>query len=172
MKVITPEYIKDVYNDNKDNQILCKCSIFLAGTIDNGEFHDWQNELITMLSSYSLPDVIIYNPRREHWNKNASQEEQYQQIDWEQNYLDECDYIVMVIGENSKSPISLLELGQYSQSGKLVVFCNEKFYRWQNVKYVCDKEDIIVKTDLSTENICDHIIHIFKAEEIIQSLEQ
>lgn len=171
MKVYTPDYIKEISDENKDMQMLARCSLFLAGTIDNGDSSDWQNELIEWLSEYGMPDVTIYNPRRKYWNENASIEEQYNQIDWEQNFLDECDYIIMVLKENSKSPISLMELGQYAQSGKLIVFCNENFYRYQNVKYVCEKESITLKTDLSIEAIGKYIVYLLGVDEIIQNLE-
>ena len=47
-------------------------SIFLAGTIDNGDSIDWQKKLIEKFKDI---DIKIYNPRREHWDKKASKEE-------------------------------------------------------------------------------------------------
>ena len=114
-------------------------SIFLAGTIDNGDSIDWQKKLI---EKFKDSDIKIYNPRREHWDKKASKEDLEYQIKWEQEHLDNADSIVMCLLDDSKSPISLLELGLYAQSGRLMVFCNPSFYRYTNVKLTCQKYDI------------------------------
>ena len=74
-------------------------SIFLAGTIDNGDSIDWQKKLI---EKFKDSDIKIYNPRREHWDKKASKEDLEYQIKWEQEHLDNADLIVMVLSDNSK----------------------------------------------------------------------
>ena len=145
MKIVTPIEIKETA-DGIDNEVNnTKISVFLAGTIDDGSSKNWQNEVISEINSnISLPYLTIYNPRRDNWDKNVTEEEQMKQIDWEQKYLKESDLIIMVLLDNSKSPISLMELGQYSNSGKLVVCCTEKFYRYNNVKWMCNNRDIIL----------------------------
>jgi hypothetical protein len=45
----------------------------------------------------------------------------------------------MYFSPETKSPISLLELGLYANSGKLVVYCPEGFWRKGNVDIVCEK---------------------------------
>lgn len=124
--------------------------IFLAGTIDSGNSENWQKEL----SNYLLSDkylkhkylrhnnVVIFNPRRDEWPKDSDHEEIEKQIKWELKHLDESDLIIMNILSDSKSPISLMEIGLYAQSKKLVVFCTPDFYRYDNVKLVCKKYDI------------------------------
>lgn len=58
--------------------------IFLAGTIDNGSSHDWQMELLEWLKDYKTEkNVIVFNPLRKEWNKNAGKEELDEQIEWE-----------------------------------------------------------------------------------------
>jgi len=42
----------------------------------------------------------------------------------------------------TQSPISLLELGLYANSGKLTVICPDGFYRKGNVEVVCALYDI------------------------------
>lgn len=119
-----------------------RISIFLAGTIDNGDSKNWQSKLISRLCDTCLDygrDTIIYNPRREHWDSDAGHQEVLQQIAWEQEHLDKADLIVMNLLPDSKSPISLMELGQYASSGKLIVFCPNNFYRYDNVKFLCEK---------------------------------
>jgi len=134
-------------------------SIFLAGTIDNGDSIDWQKKLIEKFKDI---DIKIYNPRREHWDKKASKEELEYQIKWEQEHLDNADLIVMVLSDNSKSPISLLELGLYATSKKILVFCTDKFYRFDNVRLTCEKYDIPLFTNTNVNYIFNKIIEFDK----------
>ncbi len=48
----------------------------------------------------------------------------------------------MFLEKNSKSPISLLELGLFADSGKLLVCCEEGFWRKGNVDIVCQRKGI------------------------------
>lgn len=137
MIIITPEETISKL-PNKPNSK----SVFLAGTIDNGDSLNWQNKTIIELMNLGINDIEIYNPRREHWNPNPSKEEMECQIKWEQEYLDKADFIAMVLLDDSKSPISLLELGLYAKSNKLIVFCTPDFYRWDNVRLTCEKYNI------------------------------
>lgn len=135
MKVITPgsySLIKEALPDSPE------ISIFLAGTIDDGDSKNWQKEIIDKLIPYYMfEDLTIYNPRRDDWNSNATNKDIEEQIKWEQEKLEKCDIILMVILEDSKSPISLMELGEFCDSQKIMVFCPEKFYRYLNVKDLC-----------------------------------
>lgn len=114
-------------------------TVFLAGTIDNGDSTNWQEELIELCK---YKDITFFNPRRKDWKEELSNKELEYQIKWEQDHLDQADKIVMCLLDNSKSPISLLELGLYAQSGKLLVFCNKEFYRYDNVRLICQKYNI------------------------------
>lgn len=115
-----------------------KIKIFLGGTIDSGDSEDWQSIIANNLSH----NFVIYNPRRAKWPKDSDVKEVEKQIRWEHEALDSSDLIIMNILPNSKSPISLMEIGMYAQSGKLVVYCTKEFYRFTNVKMVCEKYDI------------------------------
>ena len=121
-----------------------KVKIFLAGTIDNSRSFDWQKELCEKLANkfnFCL-NTTIFNPRRKYWNQSPSDDELREQIEWELEHLEEADIIVMNILGTSKSPISLLELGIYINSGKLLVFCPERYYRYMNVDVICNKYDV------------------------------
>lgn len=138
-------------------------SIFLAGTIDNGDSSDWQNDLIKSLESSDdkLKNYLtIYNPRRHSWDNNSGEKLIEKQIKWEQDNLDNADVIAMVLQDNSKSPVSLLELGLYATSGKLVVFCTNKFYRYDNVRLTCSKYNIPLYNTTNIEYITDELINI------------
>lgn len=147
-----------------------KPKVFLAGTIDNGNSSDWQGKLIwQMKNKYnsldpdadkSIGNIIVFNPRRNDWNQNASEADCEEQIKWEQRHLDEADLIIMNFTDDSKSPITLLELGLYGPQGKVVVFCTDKFYRFTNVKFTCEKYQIPLIQSTNEEDICNEIERI------------
>ena len=135
-KVFTPpfEYDNSVYTIDG----VFPLNLFLAGTIDNGDSLEWGKELIGELNSCdTVHPIMIYNPRRDEWNANASKDEMDKQIKWELHHLERADLIVMNILPNSKSPISLMELGLFARDKKMIVFCQESFYRYDNVRVVC-----------------------------------
>jgi hypothetical protein len=119
-----------------------KKSIFLAGTIEMGASEDWQYELGIKLSS----EWNVFNPRRDGWDPTWEQKFENpqfsQQVRWELDALDKADVIVIYFLPETKSPISLLELGLYASSGKVHVICPDGFWRKGNVDIVCSIYDI------------------------------
>lgn len=113
-------------------------SIFLAGSIEMGKAIDWQLDISTRLSPYA---VTLLNPRRGHWDASLVQDisdaEFRQQVEWELDCLDRCTAIVMFFDPAALAPISLMELGLYARSGRLVVCCPKGFWRRGNVQIVC-----------------------------------
>ena len=127
-----------IYPDSK--------TVFLAGTIDNGDSFNWQEGIINRCQDL---DIVFYNPRRKKWPSVTVTSQIEYQIKWEQEHLYNADLIIMCLLDNSRSPISLLELGLYAQSGKIIVFCNPEFYRYDNVRLTCEKYNIpLYKVDL------------------------
>lgn len=140
--------------------------IFLAGTIEMGKSDDWQKEVInklanpekepsygsffamapTLISERPNNEIIIFNPRRDEWDDSWSQEftnpQFYQQVNWELDALEKADIIIMNILPDSKSPISLMELGLFARTRKLKVICPKGFYRKGNVDIVCNRYDV------------------------------
>lgn len=151
MIIITPEEVT-----NKEENKLKSKSVFLAGTIDNGNSLNWQDKTINKLIKLGVKNLEIYNPRRKHWN--STQEEMEYQIKWEQDHLDKADVIVMVLLDDSKSPISLLELGLYAKTNKMIVFCTPKFYRFDNIRLTCQKYKIELVQDIHPSIIANKII--------------
>jgi nucleoside 2-deoxyribosyltransferase len=125
--------------------------IFLAGTIDNGESINWQNEIANYCDSIGF---TVFNPRRKDWNKTPSKNELDEQISWELKHMEMSDIILMNILGDSKSPISLLELGLYAREKKLIVFCPKSFYRYDNVEVTCKLYNVPL---FSFENYEDNI---------------
>lgn len=119
--------------------------IFLAGTIDMGNSENWQEHITQAFQNKGI-EIEILNPRRDDWDSSWKQSindpQFYQQVNWELNGLDKADYIIMNFLPDSKSPITLLELGLYADSGKIMVICPDEFYRSGNVHIVCDRYNI------------------------------
>lgn len=172
IKVIDPSYSKDLENLALENlNFQDKPKVFLAGTIDNGESDDWQSNLIWQMKNKhhcpdpdadeSIGDIVVFNPRRNDWKQNVSEADVEEQIKWEQQHLDEADLIIMNFADDSKSPITLLELGLYGPEGKTIVFCTDKFYRFTNIKLTCDKYMIPLIQSTNEKDICNEIERIY-----------
>lgn len=135
-------------------------SVFLAGTIDDGQSKNWQRKLINKVYS-ELPDnVIVFNPRRDNWNKNADVDTLREQINWEQERLSNSSIIVMVLLDDSKSPVSLMELGEFCDSQKIVVFCTENFYRFENVKDLCERFEIPLFKTNNIDEVSNKVLEL------------
>jgi len=138
MKVITPP------NPIQSNPRPDGMSMFLAGSIEMGKAEDWQTKVIAFFKD--IEQLRIYNPRREAWDASWEQSitnpQFYQQVNWELNALEKSDLILLYFSPETKSPISLLELGKFIDSGKLVVCCPAGFWRKGNVDIVCDRYGI------------------------------
>lgn len=130
--------------------------IFLAGTIDMGNSENWQDEATKLFDNPLLKKIgfTIYNPRRAEGFKNEDQDEQ---IRWELDHLDKADIILMNLLPSSRSPISLLELGLYAESGKLIVICPKEFYRYSNVRITCEKYRIPLYESIGKVKILNFI---------------
>jgi len=118
-------------------------TVFLAGSIEMGVAEDWQTKVANRFESNQ---VTLYNPRRDEWDSSWKQEQKEsnfnEQVNWEMNNLEDCDIIFMYLDPNTKSPISLLELGLHAGSGKMIVVCPDGFWRKGNVEIVCTRFNI------------------------------
>jgi hypothetical protein len=119
--------------------------VFLGGSIDMGSAENWQDRLTNDLSEYS-DDLVLANPRRDDWDSTWKQDptpktQFFEQVSWELYHQETSTFIVYYFAENSMSPITLLELGLFA-GGNVLVCCPTKFYRYGNVKMVCDRYHI------------------------------
>ncbi len=133
--------------------------LFLAGSIEMGAAEDWQAVVIHKLHS----KYNILNPRRldwdDTWEQTCENAHFSQQVNWELNALEKADVILMYFDPNTKSPISLLELGLFARSGKLIVCCPDGFWRKGNVEIVCMRYHITLHHDLDEcMNYLDNIL--------------
>ena len=123
------------------NNFKNKIYVFLAGSIEMGKAEDWQKKVTEELSEFE--EITILNPRRDDWDSSWVQsienKEFVEQVEWELAAQEKADYIIMNFVGDTKSPISLLELGLFARSGKLFVCCPREFWRKGNVDIVCRK---------------------------------
>lgn len=132
----------------------CK-KVFLAGSIEQGLAEDWQTKVVR-----AFPFGINFlNPRRDVWDASWEQDLNnpnfYEQVTWELDMLDAADIIIMYFDPNTKSPISLLELGLYAKEQmyndrRMMVCCPEGFWRKGNVDIVCQRYGIPIFTNIET----------------------
>lgn len=143
MEVIKPEQKNKVYSDKS-------IKIFLAGSIEMGKAEDWQAMIPELFKDRN--DLTFFNPRRDDWDSSWEQKESNPQfnyqVNWELDHLDKADIIFMYFSPETKSPISLLELGLYANLEKMMVCCPDDFYRKGNVDIVCARFNIPVYNTL------------------------
>lgn len=144
------------------NEIVSKPyfkKVFLAGSIEMGKAEDWQKRIIKDLSNNT---IIFLNPRRKDWDSSWEQDisdpQFKEQVEWELNGLEKADIIVLYFDPETKSPISLLELGLHAHEDKMIVLCPKGFWRKGNVDIVCKKYG--VKQVESFEELTEEILKI------------
>lgn len=124
--------------------------IFLAGSIEMGKAIDWQKKIE---ETFKDQTVVIYNPRRDDWDSSWVQKEENlqfnQQVTWELSALEESDVVAMYFAPETKSPISLLELGIWlgKNPQKLTVYCPDGYEKKGNVDITCKRYGVMVYTD-------------------------
>lgn len=124
-------------------------SVFLAGSIDMGHAEDWQ---ATVTRALSDREVVILNPRRDEWDASWEQDIGFapfrDQVEWELEALERATVIAMYFAPASKAPVTLLELGLFLRSKRLVVCCPEGYWRRGNVEIVCRRYEVEMVADL------------------------
>lgn len=118
-------------------------SVFLAGSIEMGAAENWQTKIENGLSNLG---ITILNPRRDDWDSSWVQSidnpQFNEQVNWELNAMEKADIIAVYFDPNTKSPITLLELGLFAKTKKLIVCCPEGYWRKGNVDIVCHRNEI------------------------------
>jgi len=129
------------YNDN------CFIgNVFLGGSIEMGLAEPWQERLV---NEFKDSNIRFLNPRRDDWDSSwvqeASNPQFAEQVNWELDALEYSDLIVFYFDPNTKSPITLMELGLFANSEQeLIVCCPKGFWRKGNVDIVCQRNGITV----------------------------
>jgi Nucleoside 2-deoxyribosyltransferase like len=137
-------------------------SIFLAGSIAMGQAEPWQAEVERALAD--LPTIIL-NPRRDEWDASWPQRADHAQfrgqVEWELAAQERAGLIAMYFAPGTQAPITLLELGLFADSGRLVVCCPEGFWRKGNVDIVCERYGVpqVDELDALIEDIHRRLLH-------------
>jgi Nucleoside 2-deoxyribosyltransferase like len=125
-------------------------SVFLAGSIEMGAAGPWQAQVEAALAD---EPVTFWNPRRDDWDaswRQAIEDPQFRgQVEWELEAQERADGIAMYIAPETRAPVTLLELGLFARSSKLVVCCPEGFWRRGNVEIVCRRYGVPTVPDLA-----------------------
>ncbi|AUC15154.1 hypothetical protein BTO06_08385 [Tenacibaculum sp. SZ-18] len=127
MRVFTA---KDKLPVKNEDETCC----FLAGSIDFKESTSWRDLVV----SGSSKNTIFFDPTREDHDVLGNQE-MVCHIQWELEALELADMIILNFLPDAKSPISLVELGLYRKSNKLIVRCPKEFFQYRYVSTICDK---------------------------------
>lgn len=129
--------------DRYDNDNIFIGDVFLGGSIEMGTAEHWQERLV---KNFEDTNVRFLNPRRDDWDSSwvqeASNPQFSQQVNWELDALEYSDLIVFYFDPNTKSPITLMELGLFASRRKVIVCCPNGFWRKGNVEIVCQRYDI------------------------------
>lgn len=161
--------IKAPYNTNVNHFV----KIFLGGSIEMDKAEKWQDKLVAELKQ---EPCICINPRRDDWDSTWKQDptvgtEFNTQVNWEINNILNSDVVVFYFDPNTVSPITLLELGlcagtNHDSFRSLVVFCSPEYFRYGNVKIVCDRFNIPVYSDWDgfVNNIKNEISDSYKVK--------
>lgn len=120
-------------------------TVFLGGSIEMGSAPDWQAGMIKELEPVTS---VIYNPRRADWNSDWEQSidnpDFNVQVNWEMDMIEKAEIVILYFAPETKSPITLLELGFVSgwRSSAAHVCCPEGFWRKGNVDIVCERNRV------------------------------
>jgi hypothetical protein len=162
--------MKEIKPPNRTSLTSGHKKIFLAGSIEMGTAENWQSKISNELNNVA---GYIFNPRRDDWDSSWVQElnnpQFFEQVSWELDMLFLADVIIMYFDPNTKSPISLLELGLYASSGKLMVCCPDGFWRKGNVDIVCQRYSIPLFTNIDTLMVALKN-RLFKHDELIRNI--
>ena len=134
-------------------------SVFLAGSIELENTGNWQTFIEDKLSG---TDILILNPRRENWDPSWLQSQTdpkfREQVEWKLSELEQANIIAMYFEPGTKSPVSLLELGLFAHTGRMIVCCPDGFWRKGNVDVVCERYG--VKQVESLNDLSQYIVRI------------
>jgi len=139
-------------------------TIFQAGSIEMGKAEQWQER---MAKEFVDNDVTFVNPRRDDWDSSWVQSidnpQFNEQVNWELDGLALSDIVVFYFDPETKSPITLMELGylagMYFQDmdKNIIVCCPDGFWRKGNVEIICDKHNI------KLVNTFDELVQLLKS---------
>ncbi|GAB5417556.1 MAG: hypothetical protein Crog4KO_08280 [Crocinitomicaceae bacterium] len=111
-----------------------KSFVFLAGSMGKDEHGTWRERIMSDLSGkFLFLDPTCHN----HASLDADGMKKH--IQWELDAMEMADTILLHFLPESESPISLVELGLYTFTDKLIVVCPKEFYKYNYLYVLCEK---------------------------------
>jgi hypothetical protein len=112
--------------------------VFLAGSIEMGAAGPWQAAVERALAA---DPVVVLNPRRDEWDATWEQSIHNPvfrgQVEWELDAQELATVVALYFDPGTKAPVTLLELGLFARTGRVVVCCPPGYWRRGNVEVVC-----------------------------------
>jgi hypothetical protein len=139
--------------------------VFLAGSIEMGKAVEWQT---LIEKEFEGSGINTLNPRRDDWDSSWVQDPTpgtkfHEQVTWELTGLENSDMIVFYFDPKTQSPVTLLELGKCLENNEdklIFVCCSPEYFRYGNVKIMCDREFERKSLILFSENFDDLVSDI------------
>lgn len=137
-------------------------NIFLAGSTEMRSAENLQQKIIELLSKYK--DINILNPRRDIWDntweQSAKNKAFSEQVNWELDGIEIADLVVFWFDPNTKSPISLLELGVVlgRDETDVIIYCPDDFWR-NNVEVFCERVNRTAYLHKDQDSFFQHLEH-------------
>lgn len=136
-----------------------KVSLFLGGGISG--CRDWQKNVI---SNLYLLDIILYNPKRAHFNIEDSTLTK-EQIIWEEEMIKKSDVVSFYFCRETICPITLYELGTCNMTSKpLIIGMDTDYQRRIDVEIQTNlkRPDAVIAygTQTFTKKIIEHFIGV------------
>lgn len=75
--------------------------------------------------------------------------------------MENADVIAVFLGKAAKAPISMMELGLWARSGKVVVCVQKGFWKEGNVRIVCERYGL---------HVCEEVGEL--AEKVLEMLRE
>lgn len=134
----------EVQSPESYDQYRKKFKVFMAGSIEMGAAEPWQERVVSGLKDL---DIVLLNPRRTDWDSTWEQRAHNvnfsEQVNWELDALEAARWVIFYFDPNTKSPITLMELGLMARpNARVLVCCPDGFWRKGNVEIVCQRNNI------------------------------
>lgn len=124
---------------------IAKCQdsvkVFLAGSMNT----EWRQKLMNNWSSLTrnnnVGNVVFVDPTRRDWDSSWTTKygdaKFYQQTKWELSTMRQCDWVIVYLNKDSKSPVSMVETvlnmdrvllvrdDEFWQAGYIDILCEE-----------------------------------------------
>lgn len=132
-------------------------SIGLFGSIEQDKAVQWQKDAEAYFKDWP---VLVYNPRRDQWDstwdQTADSKNFKEQVESELVALDNVDLALFYFDPNTKSPVTLLELGLRGRAepDNTLVCCPEGFWRKGNIDLVAARYGLHKEKTLDDLLVC------------------